>query len=443
MSAASLRLGLLLLIGLLAALPARAQSQGDGSPYSRFGLGELDTFTSSQAEAMGGGSYALRSYNYLNAGNPALWSDQVYTRVTAGARYQNLRATNEAGETSRLTQGTVTALQFSLPLYTQKLGLVLSFRPYSRSSYRTLRAGTLQPDPSAPDSTVGYTVSSEGDGGLQQFTGGLGYRINDNLSVGASAEVIFGIVENRRSTRFDAAAYAPAIRSAGTRLLGVTGTLGGHLSLPRLLTEEDLLSIGVAFTLPTRLSGDRTFTLGQSLDRDTLRSTDGTVDVPLSARAGLAYQPDERWTLVADGLYEPWSNFGSSFQGDFALPGQGALGDRTRLSAGFEFLPAGIDLNEGYLRRMAFRLGLAYEQSYLRLGDGPNTTGDTPSSAINTWTASGGLSLPTILPGTRVDLNLKAGVRGAAEGILVRDTFYGVSLNVNIGERWFQERKLR
>ncbi len=440
---------LLLLIALgwsLCSLPAEAQTQRDGSPYSRFGLGMLQFYTSPQAEALGGGAYGLSSFNYVNYANPPLWSDQVLTGAMLGVRYTAVNATNDEGETSRLSQSALNAFQLSFPIYRQKLGAAIAFRPYSRSSYRIRRPGTLRPDPSNPDSTVAYEVNFEGGGGLQQITGGLGYRLNEAVSVGASVNVIFGIIENRRRTTFDLPLYQDAIRTAGTRLLGVTGTLGAHVNVPGVLGEEDLLAVGAAVTLPTRLHGARTFTLGQSLDRDTLRSAEGSVRLPARAVLGLTYQPDERWTVVADGLYAPWSRFESTFSGAFALPGQNALGDRLRLSAGTEFVPAGTDLTEPYLRRTAYRLGLYYEQTYLRLPTvpaGADTEFDTADNAINTLAVTGGLSLPTIVPGTRIDLNMEAGTRGAATGILVRDTFYSVTLTVNFGERWFRERKLR
>jgi hypothetical protein len=62
---------------------------------------------------------------------------------------------------------------------------------------------------------------------------------------------------------------------------------------------------------------------------------------------------------------------------------------------------------------------------------------------VQVYAATGGLSLPTSIPGTRIDLNLKAGVREPRGGSFVRDVFYGVSVHVNFGERWFQQRKLR
>ena len=89
-------------MGALLHTQAVAQSSNDGSLYSRFGIGELQSFSSSQIEAMGGAGFALHSLNYANLSNPGTWSDQILTRASAGFTYQNVRITNAAGDESRL-----------------------------------------------------------------------------------------------------------------------------------------------------------------------------------------------------------------------------------------------------------------------------------------------------------------------------------------------------
>jgi len=100
-----------LLIGTFVLVPpaVQAQSNGDGSFYSRYGLGTLKTFSSSQSEALGGGAYALRSLNYNPMANPALWSDQVFTRLSGGASYTRIdaSASGPRSQSSRLTAGAV------------------------------------------------------------------------------------------------------------------------------------------------------------------------------------------------------------------------------------------------------------------------------------------------------------------------------------------------
>ena len=432
----------LVLLFALTVVPARAQSSGDGTIYSRFGIGELYSFSSPQAEAMGGGGAGLRSLNYTGFTNPALWSDQVLTRLAAGARLRGISASDEGGASSQLTSGALQAIQFSLPLYTRKLGVGLAFKPFSRSNYRVVRRSeTPLVFGSAPSDTSAFEINYEGRGGLQQFVGGVGYRVNDALSVGASVDVIFGIIEEGRRTAFENPQFVETNSTDATRLSGVTGTFGAVLTLADVFAGDDAFSVGGSFTLPTTLSGTRVRTLSEGLDQDTLGTeVNGSVDIPWRAQLGLTYKPDERWIVVMNGRYEPWSELSSSFNasgggpGSFPVGGSDALTDRVRVSLGGEFLPAGTDLLEPYTARMAYRLGAYYEKSYAQPVEDTN---------INTYAVTGGVSLPTLLSGTRVDLNVEVGTRGTTTQGLVRDRFYSISLNINVGERWFRERKLR
>jgi len=446
--------GMLLTLGLAVAgaPPAGAQpTQGSGSIYSRFGLGTLDAFSSSQAQAMGeGGGLALRSLNYASFANPALWSDQELTRLNIGARYRRVNARNAGGQTSGLSSGALQSAQFSFPLYSGKLGVGVGFRPYSRTEYRVQSPFRPVPSGESPAESARYRIDYRGEGGLRQISGGLGYRIGDALALGLRTDVIFGILESQRHTGFsNRARFSPTTLSTQTRLAGVTGTAGALLSLDEVLRPNDALSVGATFTLPTRLSGERTRTLGSSLARDSLllgddetRAENGEITVPLSAGIGLSYKPSAPWTLIAEGRYEPWSGAESDF--DFArLPGMGALRDRARLSVGAELLPAGDNRNATFFRRTAYRLGGYYEQTYVGAGVFPAVGLEAEGTDVDVLAATGGISLPTPLYGTRIDVGFKVGTRGTTDAGLVRDVFYGLSLNVNIGERWFQRRKLR
>ncbi len=437
------RLGLLVVGVLLCALPATAlaQSNGNGSVYSRFGLGELKTLASPQAQALGGGGAGLRSLNYTSFSNPALWSDQVLTRFVMGANYHETNAQNGDGTRSELVAGTLNAVQFSFPIYTRKLGFSVGYHPYSLMNYRVVRRPEepfqFGPEPS---DTTSYAVDYEGRGGIQQVSGGLGWRISNALSVGASVDVLFGILEEARETTIGPG-FAPINFTDATRLSGFTGTFGALLTVADLFADDDALSLGGSLMLPATLDGRRVRTLGESLNRDTIGAVvDGSVDLPWRAGAGLTYKPSNTFTIVADGLYAPWSTAESTFDAAssgpslFPVGGGELLSDRWRVSGGVEYLPAGSDASASYFYRTAYRLGGYYEQTYAA-----PVAGET----IDVRAITAGFSLPTRLSGTRLDLDAEVGIRGTTSRNLVRDIFYGVSVNVNIGERWFQERKLR
>jgi hypothetical protein len=427
---------------LLGVPPAQAQSNGEGTIYSRFGLGTLLDFSSSQSQAMGGGGYALRSLNYNPNANPALWSDQVYTRLLGSASYRSVSIEDGRGNSSQLTSGNVQAVQFSFPLYERTLGVGLSFQPYSRSNYSASLTGE-EPVGPQEEANARYKTTFSGSGGLHRLRGGLGYRINEMLSVGASADLIFGVIESQRRTTWpNTQALRGTVVSDGVQLSGLTGTLGGHLALADVFAADDAFSVGVSVTLPTSLSGERYRTLDEDLARDTLSVQRGDVTLPWKGRLGVSYQPNTRWTFVLDGFFDPWSTFSSSFSSGagetaparFPIGGTGTLTDRWRLSTGAEVVPAGEDQLAGYFAQAAYRFGGYVEQLYVR----PDR-----QTTLHEFAITAGVSLPTSLAGTRIDLNTVAGTRGTTSDALVRDRFIGVSLHVNFGERWFQRRKLR
>lgn len=425
---------------LFAAAPAGAQDARDGSLYSRFGLGALQTHAGGQGAGIGHAGYALHSLHYVNPNNPGTWADQTLTRISAGFAYQSLQISDATDETSRLASGHLSGVQIGFPILERKLGVALGFAPFSRVSYHVGDEGTIfSGDPARPD-TVGYRVNFFGTGGIQQITGGIGYRAHPNLAVGASLNALFGIIDDGRETIFFEGASAPPFLDThletSTRLNGFSATFGALFSVQNVFAEEDYISVGGAFTLPASLSAERVTSLGQSLDRDTLGATlSGAVDMPWRMGLGVAYYPDARWTLSASGEFAPWTRLKSTIPLPGYQPGSaGGLSNAVQLGAGAEFIPAGADLLAAWPARIAWRLGISWDRAYISPDRNTN---------IETAMLSAGFGLPTLIPGARLDLNIQAGMRGTASDDLVRDVFYRFSMSVNIGERWFQTPKLR
>ena len=424
---------------LAVALSTGAHAQGQnnyGSIYSLYGVGERVESNSSQSVMLGHAGLALRSGAYVGLANPALWADQGVTTFSAGASVVAVRGEDAlSDEPSVGTAGDVTELHLGIPLLAGRLGLALGYRPYSRVNYRA----AIRDSVSVEDEMAPYTLNQEGAGGLQQISAGLGVHLTEAFQIGASAEVLVGSQELVQRTEFDNAFYSQTREARSTRLWGVTATFGAVATARSLASDDDALSVAAALTLPTTLNGSRTTTLGESLDRDTLRtpegavSRDGDVRLPLSARGGIAYRSGSTWLATLDGLYEPWSGFESTLPvgGYDAASGLDQLQDRVRVGGGFEVTPAGRDFRAGVLRRTSYRLG-----GYAERGLYAPTDRDVTTLAL-----TGGVSVPNRLTGARIDLGFELGTRGSTEGVLVRDTFLKGTLTLNFGERWFVRRR--
>ncbi len=432
---ASLRAALFLTIAFFVAEPALAQVTSNyGSVYSRFGVGDRVEFQSSQSAMMGGAGVGLRSTIYHSLSNPALWSDQQLVRLNIGAHVQGLQAEDATGERSRLTASGLNALQVSVPLLENRLGASVSLRPYTRVNYSVLRTGEII-EPDVPVDTVFYRAFLEGDGGLQEAQLGVGWRVADWLSLGASGRAVFGVIENRQRTEFTpAGAFFETRIAERTRMWGFGATLGAVATTTGLLGDRDVLSLGASMTLPMNLQSRRVQTLGATLDQDTLRAVaHGTTEIPLNLNVGLGYMPDSRWQFAMDVKYEPWSSFSSDFVFSGYDPGSGTheLRDRLRLGGGFQVTPAGTDRDAPFLARSAYRLGAYYDQGYVAPRD----------HGISTVALTGRLSMPAMLQGVRFDIGFEAGSRGTTGDGLVRDLFLMGTATINFGERWFIRRQ--
>ena len=439
---ATLVLGMILPSGVL---PAAAQGTWDGSLYSRFGIGELQYFSNAQDAAFGYSGWALHSLSYLNLNNPGTWADQTLTRASAGFTHQNLRISDANQSRSRLSSGHLDGLHFGFPIFERKLGVALGFAPYSRVSYSVVREDStpLVPGPNPnlrePDQ-VATRIEYFGSGGLQQIVGGFGLRLHHNLSVGVRLNTLFGIIDEGRRTSFiesvEGAQFRDTNLETSTRMNGLSASFGLLFILRNVLAQNDFVDLGAAFTLPTHLTARRVTTLGMDLSRDSLGTAiPGTVDLPWQLGAGIAYYPNAQWTISTGFRLAPWSEFQSSLRFPGYEPGNPeALADALQWGVGFEFLPAGSDLLAPYLARVGYRLGFSYDEAYISPDRGAN---------LNTGIVTAGLSLPTLIPGTHLDIQLQAGRRGDARVGLVRDLFYRLSVSVNVGERWFQTPQLR
>lgn len=423
-------------LALLLSIPfvggAAAQSTRPGSVYSRFGLGErIDPFQA-RSPSMGGSGYAIPGGGFASLANPALLADLQLTRAVAGLQFDNLRSRNAAGDESELSAGAFSGFSVGLPLLVNRLGMLVSLSPYTRVGYRVFIPDTFEPSDGDP---VAYTDALEGNGGIDRVSLGFGYRLNERFAVGLRTDFFFGILEDVHRTTFGNFRYEETRLSESTRLRGFGLGLGARANFPDTFRDGDILAVGLTVDVPAHLTGERVVTSGPASDPDTLRTgVDGSVDLPVMVGAGVAWQAGPKFLAAADVRYERWSAFESSFAFPAAASGDaGRLDDRVRVSGGFEFYPAGRDLLAGFFRRTSYRLGAFFERSY---------ASPVPDSRIDLIGLTGGISLPTLFPGTRVDVHAEVGKRGSTDGVLIQDSYFRLGVSINFADRWFVRRRL-
>jgi hypothetical protein len=425
---------IIVLLAVVGLQNAAAQNGVEGSVYSRFGVGQLIPRYSSKANALGGGALAYSSTSFVNLSNPASLSDQILTRFSGGLRFEGVETTDALDVQSKLSYSNFDGVAIGLPLKANKLGVGLGFSKVSQVGYLIDLVKPLDLGEQV-DSGENVGARFQGKGGLNQINVGVGYRISRQLSVGVRGDFVFGIIEEIQETIFNDARFTDTRLVRSTRMRGLSGGVSARLSLASVLRQGDFLSLSVAVDLPNSLQTTRLVSEGSGPTSDTLTApVKGSTDLPLSVAAGFLYQPSPKLSWNADFRFEPWSNFSSdvSFPG-YNPGGSSTLTDRSRISTGIEYFPAGRDLLASFFGRTAYRLGVYLESGYVS---------PVASERVDSYGISSGMSLPTLRGGTRIDINLDVGARGAAEGSMVRDRYFRIGLHFNFAERWFARSQL-
>lgn len=216
-----MRKGLLLTIFLLcSSTMAFAQRKSsladDGSVYSQYGVGIPVQIGSSNA--VGAGIWGVSDVEPLvpNLSNPALWGYTVYGMASGGAQIRNFHGADHFG-TAHHTLISLNHFQLQVPIKKNKLGLSVSFTPYTRTSYKSVQTGQELKN----NREVTYQTINNAAGGVDRYEVGVGWKINKNVSIGYAATIFHASIANNYTTTFSDNSYAPVsnkIIDSGTGL---------------------------------------------------------------------------------------------------------------------------------------------------------------------------------------------------------------------------------
>lgn len=432
---------LFLCLSSLVTLAQTDNSQVDeGSAYSQFGVGFPVDLSSSSADGMGlwGVSY-IEPY-VPGIANPAQWGSTVYGMATGGVGITNFNAEDNFGS-ARNSLLSVNQFQLQLPLYKNKLGVSVSFSPYSSTAFQVLDSGSRIIGSGATRDTLNFQTQNTGSGGVNRLELGFGWKINNTLSIGYAGSLVFASIDNEFQTIIDndddptnADPFLPVSFTQQTSATGFGNRVGVYFSLPSVATENDRLSIGATINFPVDLSGERAQeNIFESRDDDSETETDktlaeGSIQLPLDITTGISYQPYNKMSFTTEALYQKWSNY----ENELSPAVNGVFADRFKIGAGFRYFPF-VTGSDKFLSQFKYRLGASYDTGHLEIS-GEN---------INTIMLSAGLGLLSPNSNSSIDLSLEYGFRGTKSQDLVKENIWGVKLSLNLAELFFFRPKLQ
>jgi hypothetical protein len=403
-----------IIISLITLIQTAVAQQG--SIYTRYGLGDLQSSYSARRLGMGQLGTSVADEDFVGTLNPAGWNLLKMTRFELGVVYNGVSiADNLQKKFYSATRFSGFTMAFPVSsLY--GIGVAIGIVPVTTVNYK------VNDNVTDPNVLIGnYDISYNGSGGLSKIFIGSSYRLPFDLSIGAALDYYFGNINYSSSVIFSGSNNVTAGYTKTYRPKAIGTTLG--LISPDLLKESSSFfsdfRIGASVNLIFSTSVDSLLTASSSVRIDTVNFSTLDMKIPYRVNVGASVILNKRFLVTVDYAFQPWKDFSiDNIKSDY-------LRSMMMLSTGFEYR-APKELGSSFFDRIVLRGGFSYEQTQYFI----NNTG------INQYSVYGGFSLP-ISMGNTIDLGLQYYFRGQNTNSLLKENGLKLAFGLSLGDIWF------
>jgi hypothetical protein len=417
----------LIFLIIIVSWQARAQVS-ISSPYSRFGIGDLRGNKNNVALfSMGGIRNAVNKPWIVNHSNPATYAafDSTSFIFEAGlfSNYSNLKTTEMSENASYVS---LDHILLGFPInrwWKSSIGIM----PLSNIGYQILEVRN--------DEELGNVQTLvEGDGGITQFYWGNAFTVFEGFSLGINAFYNFGNIERSRAVYFPDSLYTRLNTRLENNIRVSDFSFKFGALYVRDLKNAMKISAGASFGFESNLSSKReylshTFLGGYNTTeefKDTVLYTPeerGNITYPAHIGVGFVIEKPMHWLAGIDFNWQNWEKYRAFGYSD-------SLKNSFDIAFGGQYIPDN-DAVRGYFKRVAYRFGARFANTYLFLHD----------RQIGEFGISFGLGLPLRRSKTVLNLGAEFGRRGTTADNLIQENFVKFTFSISVYERWFLRRK--
>lgn len=383
-----------------------------GSPYSSFGLGDLQYLTSTRTDAMGILGIGLTG-NYINNLNPAANGELRLTNVSFSMNYGFLGLPK-----SDISDGNINGINIGVPL-SRDMGMTLTmgFNSMIRSNYKMYSRVTT--------SEISYNQTYAGNGGLSRVNFGLSYKIPFGIYVGAEYNYAFGNQTKLTYLDFGNSFIQNTYIRKENNLTGSFLKGGLVFDLKSLFKADNMsdFTIGFVYQSKLNLSSGEDAIYGSITGNDTLRNTYSDIQIPQAFGFGITKQIGKQVILSGDVLLQEWSKYISRNTSNTVYT------NSYRYGLGAEILPA-IKSDRSIWESLTYRMGVFYDNTYFMVN----------GEKVNRYGIGLGVGIP-VGSSNSLDFGISYSVRGKNENGLIKENYLKLTAGLNFGELWFLRPK--
>lgn len=409
---------------------AKAQTTdalGTYTPYSLFGIGDIEKQGTAFNKGMGGIGVGVRDNRFINYSNPASITerDTLSFMLDFGLNQKNFYNTDGDVESAYNTANMQNII-FTAPLY-KKSALMVGITPYSSVGYKFQ---SVETDPNLVSKYGNIVYQKYGTGSISQLFAGAAMNLSKNFSVGAEFIYYFGALNRYSNVLFSSDASVRDINTGWDYDISAISARVGAQYFANI-AKNTVLTIGATYRFESNMDGDFTryacTTSSSQIDTVTISTTTGyEVQIPTEFSAGFSIKKRDKWMFGFDYVRQDWSKsfFGETPGVDFKPSVSSSM------RAGFEYIPNRYDIRY-YMKRVTYRIGAYYDKTYVNInGNQVNAAGITL-----------GMSMPIFRWYNAVTWSVDLGQRGSLENDMVRERYIQFNLNFNLHDMWFIKKR--
>ncbi len=390
------------------------------SPYSGFGIGELEISSGGRNVGMGQTGIALRSNLFLNTTNPAsLTSMDPQSFLLDMGLYFKYTHLKNSTKSANSDDGNLSWIQMGFPI-SKKLFGGLAINPKSSVGYSIYTEKTIE------GTETTYPAIYEGTGGLSEAAGMLAWKLTKNISFGGKFGYVWGNVTKTQSQSIYVSSGNFEIdQEDKVRYRGGYFDFGTQISIP-INSKSSIVWGGVA-GISSLLNANTSTTIYKTYSSaTTVVSSDvktlHSMKLPLDIGTGVSLLYGSKWVATIDVKQCNWKKATVDYNSK-------KLTTNTSFRGGLEFTPK-EDLS--FRQKTKYRMGYRYETGYLKLYN----------NQIHEQAVSFGVGLPIRKDRSYANFSVELGTRGTKATHLVKEDFIKLNCSFNLWDRWFVKRQI-
>ena len=391
---------------------------GTSSPYSMYGVGDLNPIGIGRSRALGGAGIALPTESSLNNINPASYStiDSLSFLTDIGLDLRTSTFVRGSDKQSAKSAGLgFLAVGFrNTSWWKNSLGLV----PFSSVGNNiTIKNKVIE------GSSDALNINIQGTGGLSQFYWGNAFKILPNLSIGANVSFIFGNLKQTQD--MTSTAYSGNLLIEDNIYLHkLYLNYGAQYSFK--LSKNIKGMVGLIYGGPCKLNMfHNTATIDNSgvvLKDPTTSETSFTL--PAYYGAGLTLRLNDKLLVTSDYKMYNWANT-QPFQSKIRFV------NSDNYMVGAEYTPSN-SFRDAAWKRFNYRVGGYVNNTYLMLS----------GQQIQDKGLTFGLGLPLAQKKLYFNFTYQVGQKGASSNQnIITEYYQNFSINITLFDFWFIKPK--